>query len=64
MEWEKWLFLLPAKKKAHTLEINKNEIGKEIFSKLKDFAKSKLEYKLITNCKEIILNKKGSEAKK
>jgi hypothetical protein len=54
IEWEKWLFLIPAKKKAHTFEIRKDEMGKENFSKFRDFAKSKLKYKLITNYKEII----------
>lgn len=54
IEWGTWLFLLPAKKKAHTFEINKDEIGKENFSKFRDFAKNKLEHKFISNYKEII----------
>ena len=54
IEWEKFLFLLPAKKKASSFEIREDEIGKENFLEFRDFAKSKLKYKLITNYKELI----------
>lgn len=54
IEWEKWLFLIPAKKKADTFEINHDEIGKDNFLTFRDFAKSKLKYRLIKNYKEII----------
>lgn len=54
IEWEKWMFLIPAKKKADTFEINQDEIGKDNFLRFRDFAKSKLKYRLIKNYKEII----------
>lgn len=54
-EWGKYLFLIPSKtKKAGTFEIREDEIGEENFLEFRDFAKSKLEYRLITNYKEII----------
>ena len=55
MEWGKYLFLIPPKKKkAGIFEIRKDEIGKENFLEFRDFAKSKLKYRLIMNYKEII----------
>jgi len=54
VEWEKYLFLLPAKKKADTFEIREDEIGRENFIEFRDFAKSKLEYRLIESHKELI----------
>ena len=54
-EWEKYLFLIPSKKKkADIFEIREDEIGKENFLDFREFAKSKLKYRLITNYKEII----------
>ena len=55
VEWGKYLFLIPPKKKkAGIFEIRKDEIGKENFLEFRDFAKSKLKYRLIMNYKEII----------
>lgn len=55
VEWDKYLFLIPPKKKkADISEIIEDEIGKENFSEFRDFAKTKLKYRLITNYKEII----------
>lgn len=54
-EWEKYLFLIPPKKKeGRYFEIRVDEIGRENFLEFRDFAKSKLKYQLITNYKEII----------
>ncbi|MEZ5039965.1 MAG: hypothetical protein R2828_08735 [Saprospiraceae bacterium] len=54
-EWGKYLFLIPPKKKkADMFELREDEIGKENFIEFRDFAKSKLKYRLITNYKEII----------
>lgn len=54
IEWENWLFLIPAKKKADIFEINQDEIGKENFLAFRDFTKSKLKYQMIKNFTEII----------
>lgn len=54
-EWGKYLFLIsPKKKKADMFELREDEIGKENFIEFRDFAKSKLKYRFITNYKEII----------
>ena len=44
----------PKKKKADMLELREDEIGKENFIEFREFAKSKLKYRLITDYKEII----------
>jgi len=54
IEWEKWLFLIPAKKKADTFQIREDEIGKENFSEFRDFAQSKLRYQFVSNYKDLI----------
>lgn len=54
VEWGKYLFLLPAKKKADTFEIREDEIGKNNFIEFRDFSKKKLEYRLIKDYKELI----------
>jgi hypothetical protein len=48
VEWGKYLFLIPPKKrKAAILEIREDEIGIEEFIQFRDFAKTKLRYQLI-----------------
>lgn len=55
VEWGKYLFLIPPKKKkVNMFEIREDEVGKANFIEFRDFAKSKLKYRLITNYKEII----------
>lgn len=54
IEWEKFLFLLPAKQKADMFVLRVDEIGKANLSEFRDFAKSKLIYKSISSHKEII----------
>jgi hypothetical protein len=54
IEWEKLIFLLPAKEKADILVIRADEIGADNFLAFRDYAKSKLMYKTIISYKEII----------
>lgn len=54
IEWEKFLFLLPAKKKADMFVLRADEIGEANLSEFRDFAKSKLIYRSISGFKEII----------
>lgn len=54
LEWERSLFLLPAKEKADLFILRADEIGELNFSEFRNFAKSKLNYKLISRYGEII----------
>lgn len=60
VEWEKSLFLINKNTEGIAFVINEEEIGQEFFFKFRDFAKSKLNYKLITNFKEVINPKNSS----
>lgn len=48
VEWEDFLILIPAKKKADSFIILKNEMGEDNFKIFKEFASSKLSYKEVT----------------